>query len=264
MNFKELFDKEFLFESSKADAKNTKIFYKFDINIKKIEEQPQGDVNNQVQPAPSPSPDVEATNTTPVTPDVNAQPASLDLGANQPPATDASAQPSADMSATPVIPDVPPSLFSVVTEDEDKNVQVNDENNIIRKMEGEVVLSKEEINDIQTVEDLLTKLTESKVDGVNVLDEFTADILQVIVNPATQPQLKEKVDKESNIFAEILYGKKRENSVGLRVIKRKNSDLLTTSMMIDNKIINAQYKKETLDKRITDYRNDEYDENKTE
>lgn len=167
------------------------------------------------------------------------------------------------MSATPVIPDVPPSLFSVVTEEDDKNVQVNDENNIIRKMEGEVILSKEEIDDIQTVEDLVTKLTESKVDGVNVLDEFTADILQVIANPATQPQLKEKIDKESSIFAEILYGKKRENSVGLRVIKRKNSDLLTTSMMIDNKIINAQYKKETLDKRVTDYRNDEYDEDKT-
>ncbi len=258
MNFKELFDKEFLFESSKVDTKNTKIFYKFDINIKKIEEQPQADTNNQT-PA---TPDLSAA---PVTTDTNTQAAPLDLGANASPvpAADISTQPSTDMSATPVIPDVPPSLFSVVTEEDDKNVQVNDENNIIRKMEGEVILSKEEIDDIQTVEDLVTKLTESKVDGVNVLDEFTADILQVIANPATQPQLKEKIDKESSIFAEILYGKKRENSVGLRVIKRKNSDLLTTSMMIDNKIINAQYKKETLDKRVTDYRNDEYDEDKT-
>ena len=71
------------------------------------------------------------------------------------------------------------------------------------------------------------------------LDEFTADILQVMVNPATQQTLKEKIGKESSIFAEIIYGKKREDSAGLRIIKRKNSELLTTSLMIDNKIINA-------------------------
>ena len=76
-----------------------------------------------------------------------------------------------------------------------------------------------------------------------------------MVNPATQQTLKEKIGKESSIFAEIIYGKKREDSAGLRIIKRKNSELLTTSLMIDNKIINAKYNKDTLDKRITEYRN---------
>ena len=32
MKFKELFDKEFLYESKKEDKKATKIFYNFDIN----------------------------------------------------------------------------------------------------------------------------------------------------------------------------------------------------------------------------------------
>ena len=230
MNFKELFDKEFLYESKKEDYKTTKIFYKFDINIKKV-----GSSENPPVPTDTPTP-VDTTPATPVSTDTTMQ---------------------TPVDTTPELPNI---TFSVVTEDEEKNVQINDENNIIRKLEGELALNKEDIDNIQTVEDLLTKLTEEKVDGINILDEFTADILQIIVNPATQQQLKEKVDKESNIFAEILYGKKRESSVGLRIIKRKNSDLLTTSMMIDNKIINAQYKKETLDKRITDYRNDEYDE----
>lgn len=248
MIFKELFDKEFLFESSKVDKKTTKIFYKFNINIiKKLEEnnEQQNVENNQTPPAD--------TGTAPaVDPNTAAAPI---------PAVDASAIPAVDPNAAaPVIPDTPPALFSVVTEDDDKNIQVNDENNIVRKMEGEVTLTKEEIDDIQTVEDLITKLADAKVEGVNVLDEFTADILQVIVNPATQMELKQKIDKESEIFAEIIYGKKKENSIGLRIIKRKNSDLLTTSMMIDNKIINSQYKKDTLDKRITDYRNDEYEE----
>lgn len=253
MNFKELFDKEFLYESKKENYKTTKIFYKFDINIKKASaDENQPAPTDTTMPADNTAAPVPVDDTTTPTDTIMQAPA--DTTSVTPTPVDNAAAPA---TSTPELPNI---TFSVVTEDEDKNVQINDENNIIRKLEGELVLSKEDIDNIQTVEDLLTKLTEEKVDGVNVLDEFTADILQIIVNPATQQQLKEKVDKESNIFAEILYGKKRENSVGLRIIKRKNSDLLTTSMMIDNKIINAQYKKETLDKRITDYRNDEYDE----
>ena len=57
-----------------------------------------------------------------------------------------------------------------------------------------------------------------------------------------------------------VYGKKREDSAGLRIIKRKNSELLTTSLMIDNKIINAKYNKDTLDKRITEYRNRKFEQ----
>ena len=50
MKFKELFDKEFLYESKKEDKKATKFFYKFDINIKKIDEAEA----NQEAPAPDP------------------------------------------------------------------------------------------------------------------------------------------------------------------------------------------------------------------
>ena len=254
MKFKELFDKEFLYESKKEDKKATKIFYNFDINIKKKEEEqstpevPQTEPVPEVSAQPAPiTPDMNAG--TPITPDVNAQPAPVapDMSAEVP-----------DLSSLP--------LASVVTEDgddhgdNDGNVSVNDDNNIVRKFKGEMLLEKEDIDNIQTVEDIINILAENKVDGVNVLDEFTSDILQVMANPATQMQLKEKIDVESKIFAEILYGKKPEDSVGVRFVKRKGSEMITTSMMIDNKIVNAQYKKETLDKRITDYRNDEFEE----
>lgn len=239
MKFKELFDKEFLYESKKEDKKATKIFYKFDINIKKIE---QNDVNQEApqpdQTIPPVDPNMTAPLTAPATPPVD-------------PNMAAPAQLPDDLGAT---------LASVVTEDDKENVEINDEDNIIRKLEGEVILTEEEEDEIQTVEDIITKLTETKVDGVEVLDEFTADILQVMVNPATQQALKEKVGKESSIFAEIIYGKKREDSAGLRIIKRKNSELLTTSLMIDNKIINAKYNKDTLDKRITEYRNRKFEQ----
>lgn len=260
MKFKDLFDKEFLYESKKEDKKATKIFYKFDINIKKIDEAEANQTaptTDQTTSAPVADPNL-AAQTTPV---VDQAVPAVDQTPPAAPAVDP------NMSQQPVeqLPtDLGATLASVVTEDDDKNkesVEINDEDNIIRKLEGEVILTEEEVDEIQTIEDIITKLTEAKNDGIEVLDEFTADMLQVIVNPATQQTLKEKVGKESTIFAEIIYGKKREESAGLRIIKRKNSELLTTSLMIDDKIINAKYNKETLDKRITEYRNSKYEQN---
>lgn len=239
MKFKELFDREFLFESKKDDAKALKIFYRFDINIKKID-----------GPEENPAPDASQA----PLPDMNAQTAQAPEApaAEIPPAGPAPA-------AAPDLSNIP--LSSVVTEDgkkDDDDVQISDENNIVRKLSGEVVLAKEEVDTIQTLDDIITKLSESKKDGADILDEFTSDILTVMADPNLQPQLKEKMGKESQVFAEIVYGKKMEDSVGVRFIKRKNSDLITTSLMIDNSISGAKYSKEIIDKRIADIRNGEF------
>lgn len=255
MKFKELFDKEFLYESKKEDKKATKIFYKFDINIKKIDE---AEAN---QEAPT-----DQTTLPPASDQTMAPPTDPNLAAQTMPVVDQTAPaitPNMTQQPAEQLPDdLGATLASVVTEDDknEESVEINDEDNIIRKLEGEVILTEEEEDEIQTIEDIITKLTEAKKDGIEILDEFTADILQVMVNPATQQTLKEKIGKESSIFAEIIYGKKREDSAGLRIIKRKNSELLTTSLMIDNKIINAKYNKDTLDKRITEYRNRKFEQ----
>lgn len=255
MKFKELFDKEFLYESKKEDKKATKIFYKFDINIKKINE---AEAN---QEAPT-----DQTTLPPASDQTMAPPTDPNLAAQTMPVVDQTAPaitPNMTQQPAEQLPDdLGATLASVVTEDDknEESVEINDEDNIIRKLEGEVILTDEEEDEIQTIEDIITKLTEAKKDGIEILDEFTADILQVMVNPATQQTLKEKIGKESSIFAEIIYGKKREDSAGLRIIKRKNSELLTTSLMIDNKIINAKYNKDMLDKRITEYRNRKFEQ----
>ena len=252
---KEIVDKEFLDESRKENEKATKIFYKCDINIKKIDE---AEAN---QEAPT-----DQTTLPPASDQTMAPPTDPNLAAQTMPVVDQTAPaitPNMTQQPAEQLPDdLGATLASVVTEDDknEESVEINDEDNIIRKLEGEVILTEEEEDEIQTIEDIITKLTEAKKDGIEILDEFTADILQVMVNPATQQTLKEKIGKESSIFAEIIYGKKREDSAGLRIIKRKNSELLTTSLMIDNKIINAKYNKDTLDKRITEYRNRKFEQ----
>lgn len=247
MKFKELFDREFLFESKKDDAKALKIFYRFDINIKKIDGPEENPASGASQ---TPLSDLN-TQPTPASEVPTAAPPAEVSPAETPPTEPAPA-------AAPDLSNIP--LSSVVTEDDKKNdedVQISDENSIVRKLSGEVVLSKEEVDTTQTLDDIITKLSESKKDGTDILDEFTSDILTVMADPNLQPQLKEKMGKESQIFAEIVYGKKMEDSVGVRFIKRKNSDLITTSLMIDNSISGAKYSKEIIDKRIADIRNDE-------
>lgn len=262
MNLKDMFEKEFLFESSKKeDKKTTKIFYKLDIRLKKKEEE-----KPEEAPEANAAPAVDQTSPAPEAGADNA-PVDLSMGGETGASPDALDTDNGMMAAPPPLPDngaaggetlsVPP-LASVVTEDDDKDkVEVNDEDNIIRKMEGEIVVDKEEVNDIQSIDDIISYLAEKENDGVKILDEFSADIIQALVNPATQQEVKDKVDKESKIFAEIIYGKKTDDSVGIRLIKRKNSELVTTSMLIDNKILNAAYSKDILDKRITEYRNNE-------
>ena len=111
MKFKELFDKEFLYESKKEDKKATKIFYKFDINIKKIDE---AEAN---QEAPT-----DQTTLPPTSDQTMAPPADPNLAAQTMPVVDQTAP-----AITPNIPQQPAeqlpddlgaTLASVVTEDD--------------------------------------------------------------------------------------------------------------------------------------------------
>lgn len=246
MIFKELFDKEFLFESKK-DAKLVKIFYKFDINIIK----PKAAEPAETQP-------VDPNQQPPATPvDTTAQ---LDAQPEVPVDTTTAQQPAAEPAGSLDLSNIP--LATVVTEDDKDEVKIQDEDSIVRKLEGEIPLPKEEVDNIQTIDDLVLKLTEEKKDGVEILDEFSAEILNLLLLPPEQAskEIQQKVDKSSSIFAEVMYGKKLEDSVGVRMIKRKNSELVTTTIMIDNKVYNTTFKKEIVDERITDYRNNEFED----
>ena len=177
MKFKELFDKEFLYESKKEDKKATKILYKFDINIKKIDE---AEAN---QEAPT-----DQTTLPPASDQTMAPPTDPNLAAQTMPVVDQTAPaitPNMTQQPAEQLPDdLGATLASVVTEDDknEESVEINDEDNIIRKLEGEVILTEEEEDEIQTIEDIITKLTEAKKDDIEILDEFKEDILKVMVN----------------------------------------------------------------------------------
>lgn len=242
MTLRDIINKEFevITEETRKEKKVVKIFYKLNLNLIKpaqTSEQPEqqdNEVNNQ-------QPEQQQNNTQiPQQQDLQ-QNTQMQNNVPQP----ENNIPQIDVSELP----------SIQTEEtENNNVDIKDDNTIVRKLEGEVELKKEKVDEIQTFQDIIEYLTKEQVEGVSVLDDFSSEILNIIFTPQAS-QISQKVDKKSSIFADIQYGFGKDDNVGVRIKKTANSDLISNVMIIDGSIINAPFNLMKVNERIIDYRN---------
>ncbi len=234
MLFRELLKKEFLTEESLR--RQLKITYNINLNlIKKSNEE------NKEEPVQQNNTQEQHVNQQPLQQEVPAQPEQMQI---QQQTTDMTSQPITASNALP----------SVVTEDE---IEVRDENKIIRKVEGEIVLSDKQKDMIQSFDDIISELTEEKNNGEPVLDEFSEELIRLLYGPNVN-DINQKIDKGSSIFVEIFYGYKKEDGVGVRFNKRKASESVTSTMLIDNEIISVPFSIARVNKMIVDLRNSEF------
>ena len=242
MTLRDIINKEFevITEETRKEKKVVKIFYKLNLNLIKptqAPEQPEqqdNEVNNQ-------QPDQQQNNTQALQQDLQQQNTQIQNNVPQP----ENNIPQIDVSELP----------SIQTEEtENNNVDIKDDNTIVRKLEGEVELKKEKVDEIQTFQDIIEYLTKEQVEGVSVLDDFSSEILNIIFTPQAS-QISQKVDKKSSIFADIQYGFGKDDNVGVRIKKTANSDLISNVMIIDGSIINAPFNLMKVNERIIDYRN---------
>ena len=242
MTLRDIINKEFevITEETRKEKKVVKIFYKLNLNLIKpaqTTEQPEqqdNEVNNQ-------QPDQQQNNTQAPQQDLQQQNTQIQNNVPQP----ENNIPQMDVSELP----------SIQTEEtENNNVDIKDDNTIVRKLEGEVELKKEKVDEIQTFQDIIEYLTKEQVEGVSVLDDFSSEILNIIFTPQAS-QISKKVDKKSSIFADIQYGFGKDDNVGVRIKKTANSDLISNVMIIDGSIINAPFNLMKVNERIIDYRN---------
>ena len=242
MTLRDIINKEFevITEETRKEKKVVKIFYKLNLNLIKpaqTSEQPEqqdNEVNNQ-------QPEQQQNNTQiPQQQDLQ-QNIQMQNNVLQP----ENNIPQIDVSELP----------SIQTEEtENNNIDIKDDNTIVRKLEGEVELKKEKVDEIQTFQDIIEYLTKEQVEGVSVLDDFSSEILNIIFTPQAS-QISQKVDKKSSIFADIQYGFGKDDNVGVRIKKTANSDLISNVMIIDGSIINAPFNLMKVNERIIDYRN---------
>ena len=243
MTLRDIINKEFevITEETRKEKKVVKIFYKLNLNLIKpaqTSEQPEqqdNEANNQ-------QPEQQQNNTqVPQQQDLQQQNIQAQNNVTQP----ENNIPQIDVSELP----------SIQTEEtENNNVDIKDDNTIVRKLEGEVELKKEKVDEIQTFQDIIEYLTKEQVEGVSVLDDFSSEILNIIFTPQAS-QISQKVDKKSSIFADIQYGFGKDDNVGVRIKKTANSDLISNVMIIDGSIINAPFNLMKVNERIIDYRN---------
>ena len=243
MTLRDIINKEFevITEETRKEKKVVKIFYKLNLNLIKpaqTSEQPEqqdNEANNQ-------QPEQQQNNTqVPQQQDLQQQNIQAQNNVPQP----ENNIPQIDVSELP----------SIQTEEtENNNVDIKDDNTIVRKLEGEVELKKEKVDEIQTFQDIIEYLTKEQVEGVSVLDDFSSEILNIIFTPQAS-QISQKVDKKSSIFADIQYGFGKDDNVGVRIKKTANSDLISNVMIIDGSIINAPFNLMKVNERIIDYRN---------
>lgn len=246
MTLRDIINKEFevITEETRKEKKVVKIFYKLNLNLIKpaqTSEQPEqpeqqdNEVNNQ-QPEQQQQNNMQAPQQ-----DLQQQNTQMQNNVPQP----ENNIPQIDVSELP----------SIQTEEtENNNVDIKDDNTIVRKLEGEVELKKEKVDEIQTFQDIIEYLTKEQVEGVSVLDDFSSEILNIIFTPQAS-QISQKVDKKSSIFADIQYGFGKDDNVGVRIKKTANSDLISNVMIIDGSIINAPFNLMKVNERIIDYRN---------
>lgn len=242
MTLRDIINKEFevITEETRKEKKVVKIFYKLNLNLIKPAqtqehpEQQDNEVNNQ-------QPEQQQNNVQAPQQDLQQQNVQAQNNVLQP----ENNIPQIDVSELP----------SIQTEEtENNNVDIKDDNTIVRKLEGEVELKKEKVDEIQTFQDIIEYLTKEQVEGVSVLDDFSSEILNIIFTPQAS-QISQKVDKKSSIFADIQYGFGKDDNVGVRIKKTANSDLISNVMIIDGSIINAPFNLMKVNERIIDYRN---------
>lgn len=250
MKFKELFDKEILNEQH--IRKELKVIYELNLDLYKPEEikapqeQPQQNNTQEIQQVPQEMPQIPAQQTSEVSQE---QPENV--------APENQQQPQQNNAGLENNKSLDIALSSVVTEDE---ISSNSENRIIRKFEGEIKLSDSQKDNIQSFEDIIEVLSNYKKDGTNILDEFCSEVIGLCSNQQFD-QIKQKVDKKSKIWVEIYYGYNKDDSVGVRFNKRQNSDILTSTLLIDNEIVSAKFSIDKVNQRISEYRN--YDAKKS-
>ena len=242
MTLRDIINKEFevITEETRKEKKVVKIFYKLNLNLIKPAQTPE-------QPEQQ---DNEVNNQQPEQQQNNMQAPQQDLQQQNIQAQNNVPQPENN------IPQIDVSeLPSIQTEEtENNNVDIKDDNTIVRKLEGEVELKKEKVDEIQTFQDIIEYLAKEQVEGVSVLDDFSSEILNIIFTPQAS-QISQKVDKKSSIFADIQYGFGKDDNVGVRIKKTANSDLISNVMIIDGSIINAPFNLMKVNERIIDYRN---------
>jgi len=164
-------------------------------------------------------------------------------------------------------------------EEETPTESFDDEGNLLteaiykRKVEGEIVVPKEEAEHLQTLQDLVDYLSDKKhaenktssvarvlgkkakkVKGESIISPTIQEVILVLAG-AGQSALDDIVDKGDKIIVEVKYGKDKYDNIGFKITKNAGTSVFSIMLVKDGEILPGQFNQALLNKQILYYRN---------
>jgi hypothetical protein len=216
MNLKNIVDDLFIVEDKGNDKQSLKIFYNVDILIHNPNEQgnsnlpPQQITNNQNAENQSPSVIQQQE-------DFRSKIKGLLNEADEAP-QNTEVVPNVEVSATP-----PP---------------VNE--NFQRKTSGEISVPFDEVNDIHTLDDLLDFMADKTDRTGKILDQVSIELIFAMAG-INQTPLDQIVKQNDKVIIEVDYGKKKDETIGFKVLKRAGVSNVSIVMIKDGEVLDAPF-----------------------
>jgi len=122
------------------------------------------------------------------------------------------------------------------------------------KAMGKLQVQEDEIDNIQSLEDLMDYLSNKSVKGNPVLNDGVAEI---ILNMATNgaQSIADLISKDDKIYISVDYGKDKDDSIGFKAIKSSGLNTLSLVLKKDNKILPGQFNLQEFNRQIIFFRN---------
>ena len=122
------------------------------------------------------------------------------------------------------------------------------------KNQGMKKVSPDDVDNIQSLEDLLDYLANKNTKKGPILNDVAVEI---IMNMATQgPQsIQDIISKEDRILVTVDDGKDLDNSVGFKALKGEGTNTLSLVMKKDNKVIPGPFNIQEFNKQVVFFRN---------
>ena len=160
--------------------------------------------------------------------------------------------------ATPVAAEPVPTIPA--TEPTSQPVEsVNDVEKMINeeifktRSNGMLTVTKEDGENIQTLNDLLDYLSDQSTNGKKLINEVA---IEIILNVVEQKEnVADIINKGDKVLLDIDYGFDRDDSIGIKVNKVAGSDSMSVTMKKDNKILPGQFNLPEFNKQLIFYRN---------
>lgn len=108
------------------------------------------------------------------------------------------------------------------------------------KSSGEFVVPQQDAENIQSLEDLIDYVSDKKDKGKAIIDKLTQEIVLSLADVGTKP-IEDVINEGDKILIDIDYGLKKEDSVGLKVVKNAGTNSASILMKKDGKILASPF-----------------------